>query len=402
MSQKIGLVVLGSETAPYGIVQELRTHGVHDDIIVVDIQRRLVSRSRWVQTWVKVYNTPEAHMEALQRLSAHYDRLVLYPTLDSHLEFLRAIYDEVKDFCFVPMNPDTVPHFLDKTAQYDLCERLGVPYPRSRYLRTVDDYDALRDGSFPVLVKPQEKTTGLLHPKLAESPDDLERHREEVVRHLAGGLAFLASEFVPGDGSNVYAYVAFRTTGGEILNDWIGKKLSQYPHEYGVAASASNQGPPVLRELGRKLVEGMDLHGIVEPEFKYDARDGQYKLMEVNLRSMGWVHVGHLSGVPLHYTQYLHALGRPVPRFEQDQTRRIHFIKLMAEVNNLFDRPGYWPTFRSVFRDADRRVLALWDLRDPVPFLFYIARLVAVLGGRVLARMGLRRRRPDVRGPETN
>ncbi len=392
MTAKIALVILGSETAPQGIVQELRAHGVCDDIVVLDTQHRLVARSRRIQEFVEVENTPEGHLQALRRLSARYDRLVLFPTLDAHLEFLRAIYDEVKDSCFVPMNPDTVPRLLDKTAQYDACRRLGVPYPETRYLRTVEDYDGLRDGPFPMLVKPQEKTTALLHPKLVESPQDLDGHRGEVAAHLASGLGFLASEFVPGDGSNVYAYVAFRTRQGEILNDWIGKKLSQYPHEYGVAASASNQGPPILRDLGRKLVEGMDLHGIVEPEFKYDARDGLYKLMEVNLRSMGWIHVGHLSGVPLHYTQYLHALGRPVPRFEQDQSRDIHFIKLMAEVSNLLDRPRYWPIFRSVFRDGDRRVLAHWDPRDPFPFLGYLARVGALLGRRVLARLGLLRR----------
>ena len=63
---------------------------------------------------------------------------------------------------------------------------------------------------------------------------------------------------------------------------------------------------------GRKLLNGMDIKGIAQPEFKYDFRDQKYKLMEINLRSMMWHRVGNLSGVNLQYSQYLDALGEKV------------------------------------------------------------------------------------------
>lgn len=50
---------------------------------------------------------------------------------------------------------------------------------------------------------------------------------------------------------------------------------------------------------------------ISEFEYKYDPRDGTYKFMGISLRSTAWNRVGHLSGVNLHRTQYLDALGLP-------------------------------------------------------------------------------------------
>jgi len=391
-------VVLGGATAGYGIVQELHAHGV-GPIVLVDAIARPSSRSRKLREFVRAPSTAEGLRDALRALHARYDYLVLFPTLDEHLEHLEACYDDLAPFCHLPFNRANLRVCLDKIHQYEACERLGVPYPRTRFLRKPEDLDGIGDLPCPLLLKPQEKTDSLIQPTLLERPEDLARHRATLAGRLRQGIQYLASEFVPGDGSNVHAYVGLRTADGRILNEWIGKKLSQYPNEFGVFASASNQCPEEVRALGRTLLDGMDLHGIAEPEFKYDARDGRFKLMEVNLRSMAWVHVGCLSGVPLHYCQFLHATGQEVPRYVQDHSRDVHLIQLRSELINLLHRDGYGPTFRSVFVDADRRVLTYFDLRDPVPFLLVLwatLKIVAAeLGGRWLGRGRTSRGRPE-------
>jgi hypothetical protein len=129
--------------------------------------------------------------------------------------------------------------------------------------------------------------------------------------------------------------------------------------------------------LGRRLIEGMDLYGICEPEFKYDERDGKFKLMEINLRSMGWVNVGYLSGVPLHYCLWLHATGQVVPKFEQDRERDIRFIELQNEISNLLYRKGYWRVFRSVFGACDRRVFT-YGPGDAGPFRHHLRNVAAL------------------------
>jgi predicted ATP-grasp superfamily ATP-dependent carboligase len=79
----------------------------------------------------------------------------------------------------------------------------------------------------------------------------------------------------------------------------------------------------------------MNIYGIAEPEFKYDHRDGKYKLTEINLRSMMWHRVGNLSGVNIQYSQYLDALGKTVPHQDQLKNKNIHFVYLRHEIINI-------------------------------------------------------------------
>ena len=48
---------------------------------------------------------------------------------------------------------------------------------------------------------------------------------------------------------------------------------------------------------------------MVEVEFKYDSRDGQYKLLDVNLRPWGWHTLGTACGLDFSYIHYKDILG---------------------------------------------------------------------------------------------
>lgn len=110
------------------------------------------------------------------------------------------------------------------------------------------------------------------------------------------------------------------------------------------------------------------MYGIVEPEFKYDYRDGQFKLMEVNLRSMMWHRVGNLSGVKLHKTQFDFATGKSVKLYEQERDKLIHFVLMQHEVANLIARPGYFKHFKNNIFSGSELGWAVFDKRDLIPF----------------------------------
>lgn len=367
------------------MVQELWENGVRE-IVLLDTVRQFGSYSRRLRAFRRIGRTSEALRDALLGLRDSYDRVIVFPTYDHQLVQLHAIREEVEGLCYLPFNAGNLVDSLDKIVQYETCERLGVPYPRSLYIRRIEDYDALRELPFPILLKPQHKTGSLMRPFELASPDEIDSRRELVAARLSEGLCFLASELVPGPGANVHAYVGFRTPDGRILGEWVGRKLSQHPNEYGVFASATNGAPEAVAVQGRTLVEGMDLQGIVEPEFKYDARDGLYKLTEINLRSMMWSRVGSLSGVPIHYIQYLYAAGEPVPSYRQRFSPSIHFVFLNNEVGNLVFRRGYARTFRHVMWGGQKRVLAVFDRGDLRPFLVSLARLAREIPRRFLER----------------
>jgi predicted ATP-grasp superfamily ATP-dependent carboligase len=52
-------------------------------------------------------------------------------------------------------------------------------------------------------------------------------------------------------------------------------------------------------------------HGVSQVEFKYDERDDQYKLLEINGRPWSWIKLPAFSGVNLPLIQYYDLTGDP-------------------------------------------------------------------------------------------
>ena len=371
MKKNSCVLIIGGYVNGYSIIRELYENN-DTDIVLFSTSREPGSYSNKIKKFVLIDPSPAALLKELQALSAEYAFIVPFPTDDLQLENLYAIRDQVSDFCFIPFNASNFPASLDKYTQYRSCDILGVPRPRTIEIRTAEDIGAVSEIAFPVLVKPttrlDEKIKIFRNLQLHDKQDLISR-TDSLKNFVHRGVSFIASEIIPGDGSNIYAYVGYRNRDGRILNEWTGKKLSQYPDDFGVFSSASNQAPVEILEQGRTLLNGMDLQGIAEPEFKYDCRDGKYKLMEINLRSMMWNHVGYLSGVHLHHTQYLDATGREVPVYRQEKTKDIHFVCLKHELSNLIARKGYAGIFYHNLFGGDETTVALFDSHDLQPFI---------------------------------
>lgn len=364
-------VVLGGFVNGYSIIRELRERGVKN-IFLLDSKRSLASYSNKIDGFSRIDDGPRSLQRELARLSERYQKLVIYPTSDLHLENLHEIYDDVSPFCFLPFNRENLMSVSDKTVQYEHCERLGVPYPRSVQVTTRPQLEVLAKLQYPLLLKPCKRvdlTTNTFRSLLLETPADLDRYRVLLEGIINQKIGLMASEIIPGDDTVIYAYVAYISGNGHILNEWIGKKLTQFPDRFGVFSSASNEAPEIVRELGRRLVEGMGLFGIVEPEFKYDYRDGQYKLMEINLRSMMWHRLGNRTGVNLQFTQWQDALGLPATAQTQEMEQRVHFVYGKHELLNVLLRHRYWKHFRHNLFGGDKCYFAVCNWRDPKPLL---------------------------------
>ena len=281
----------------------------------------------------------------------------------------------------------------NKFFQYQACENIGVPYPKTICAKNKIDLDSIDGLIFPLLIKPstrKDSTTDVFRTLYLEKIEDYLSAKNKLGGYIEKGIEFVISEFIPGDDTNIYAYTCFRSQGGKIINEWSGKKLTQYPDNYGVFCSASNQAPQEVFNQGRALVEEFNAFGIIEPEFKYDHRDGKYKLMETNFRSMMWHRTGSISGVKLHETQYNYATGRCINHYDQDVSDSIHFVLMLHEIPNLIARKGYLKYFKHNIFGGRRRVWAIFEWGDVKPFLFSLVLLFLMGGSACLRRFGLR------------
>ena len=345
-------------------------------IAVLDWESAPAFRSRKITAYGRFPSSGEGLLNVLRRLQKSYGYLVPFPTNDVALSLLFEIRSEIRDFCFLPFNERTLLPAMSKTVQYRKCEELGISIPRTIEIGTSADIDQLSDGR-RYLLKPAKRNEGLdeVFRNHILEPDALDELRPTLVRYLERGVEFLASDIVPGGDEFVYAYTGYRSKLGAITGGWVGRKLNQCPDDYGVMSSATAEFHSTVEEHGRALLEGLELHGICEPEFKLDPRDGKFRLMEINLRSMMWHRVGTLVGVNLQAHQMADALGIDPPNGVQDMQHSPHFISLAHELENLAGRPRYTRNFLRNLRGGDLREYALLDRQDPGPFVTSIPQL---------------------------
>lgn len=379
-------LVLGGYVNGYSIIRELKECGV-TNIWLLDYGKSLSRWSNQLSGVGCIEKSAASLLLQLNKLHGRYDHIVVFPTDDLQLKLLAEIYSDVAAFCSLPFSPDNLIESLDKSVQYDYCEKLGVPYPKTMRLQWPSDLPRLFELKFPLIIKPSKRddlTLPVFRNLYVESVEELNGRKDVLLDYVGKGVVFIASEFVPGDDTRIFAYTGYRSRRGEIINEWIGKKLTQFPDCYGVFSSASNEAPEEVRVQGRRLLEGMNLVGIAEPEFKFDERDGKYKLMEINLRSMMWHRTGNRSGVHIQYSQWLDMLGLPVPRQRQSMSPRVHFVYMKHELINLLSRKGYWRHFKHNVFGGDKVYFAVFDHRDPKPFIYDLLQFPRSLLGRWL------------------
>jgi predicted ATP-grasp superfamily ATP-dependent carboligase len=64
------------------------------------------------------------------------------------------------------------------------------------------------------------------------------------------------------------------------------ERLRQFPPLFGDGSFQGTVDAPEVAELGRRLVRAFDDRGFAGIEFKFDARDGTYRLIEFNPRTV--------------------------------------------------------------------------------------------------------------------
>jgi predicted ATP-grasp superfamily ATP-dependent carboligase len=374
-------LILGGYINGYSIVKELHENKVKN-IALFDYNKSITSRSNKINFFKKITRTANSLKNALLELKEKTDFIIIFPTDDLQLENLHFIYGEIKDFCFIPFNYNNIIDTLDKYVQYSFCEKYNIPYPKTQNIINEGDINKIRFMKFPVLIKPNKRNdinTDVFRSLFLETIHDYSKNFDKIKYYLDKQITFLVSEFIPGDDTSIYAYVGYRSQKGKILNEWIGKKLNQYPDNFGVFSSASNEAPDIIKEQGRKLLEEMNLKGICQPEFKFDKRDGKYKLMEINLRSMMWHGIGNLTGVNILHTQYLDALNKKVFKQQQNRDKIIHFVYLKHEVLNLISRKGYLKFFKQNVFSSNEVYFAAYSKNDIKPFLFDLMQLTKII-----------------------
>ena len=361
-------VVMGSYVNAYNIVRELSDNSV-ENIVLLDDQRKFTNFSKLIQNKYRFHGDCDSLLLEINKIKREYEFLVFFPTSDEHLILLESIYHQIEKFSYIPFNKSSIQQLLSKEKQYEICHELNLPYPEYKVLTSAKQIKHLENFSYPMLVKPT-KSIDAFRNQIFYSFKEVNEKYFVLSNLLDQDVDIICSQIISGDDSSIYAYTACVSSDGRIINYWTGRKLSQHPDNFGVFSSAVACDNVEVKRLAEAIISKMGVHGIVEPEFKYDAVSGKYFLMEVNLRSMMWHRVGALSGINLHYNQWQLSLNEDPKIDAQNFENPTILIYMKHEISNIFCRPGYLRKFIfSRLTSNEKWSFAVYNTVDPIPAL---------------------------------
>jgi D-aspartate ligase len=370
----VGALVVGGDHPGLGIARSLGRRGI--PVYVIDDRFCISSFSRYATRVIKVDDlldeakTVSAVMEIGERFNLR--DWVLFPTRDETVAAFSRNRDKLAKFFRVTTGEwESVEWAWDKKKTYELCTRLGIPCPKTFNVRGAEELPSLY-SNLPLAIKPAIKenffyATGAKAWR-ANSPQELDELYARAIRQIRPE-EILIQEIIPGSGQEQFSYCAF-VREGRPYNILTAQRARQHPREFGRASSyVETLEMPEIEELSERFVRAINLHGLVEIEFKRDPRDGNYKLLDVNARPWGFHSLGAACGVDFPYLSYADQLG--LHEAESRGEPGVGWLRLLTDIpTSLSDFAHGSLSIGDYLRSLRAtRVDAVFSWKDPLPFM---------------------------------
>ncbi len=307
---------------PLGIVRSLGRLGV--PVYVVDPDSRTpAAASRYCRGQFR-YDVdalgPEQAVAALRDVArAIGRRSILIPTTDDTACLVDAQAAALREDFLLPEPPPSLARELcSKEEMYHLARRCGVPTPSSVFPRRRDDVlDFLATSpSFPVMLKGidgirLQRRGGARMFRVRDEADLLARY-EALEDHASPNL--MIQEYIPGGEDSVWMFNGYFDAHSECLLGFTGKKLRQYPAYTGATSLGICLANATVEATTKAFMKAIGYRGILDIGYRYDARDGIYKVLDVNPRIGATFRLFVAeNGMDVARALYLDLTGQPVP-----------------------------------------------------------------------------------------
>jgi len=363
-----GAIVLGGHVQALGIVRILGRRGV--PVIVIDATARCIARrSKFCNAFYRIGNEMILEFLNSELCKAQYRGWVIFPTNDFHVRLLSLNRQDLNGTYIVSTdNKEVIDIFYNKVNTYRLASRIGIPIPLTFFPENIDALDNT-DIPFPSIVKPAvmfdfySKTGRKVF--LCRDRAELKVAYEKALQIIPAS-EIIVQEVIPGDGTNQFS-ACFLFIGGRSFVKLTACRLRQHPVDFGNAttyAEVSDLKEP--GDYGERILSAAGYNGLCEVEFKRDARDGTFKLLEVNPRTWKWHIIAEKSGTPFIPLWFDFLTGRPVePVTGYKHSSFCHAATdIPIRLALLFRGAAYWN------RKARPVQNAVWASDDPAPWVF--------------------------------
>lgn len=378
---------LSPQAADHGLVGLVRTFGR------LGIPLAAYHESRWSPAALSRFGhrrihwdfdeRPEALLAHLREIAATFDTPPVTVASDDFTStVLDDFRDELRGLFLFPEQPAGLPRRLyDKQGMYEICKEHGVPTPETAFPLTRSDVEELAaQWSFPIVIKGidsalLQRTRGV-RLEIVEDRAALLAAYDRL--ETPGASNLMLQEYIPGGAETVWMLDGYFDADSECLFAVTGQKIRQYPAYTGMTSLGVCVHNERVIETTKRLMKELGYRGVLDCGYRYDARDDEYKLLDVNPR-LGASHrlfVGE-GGLDVTLAMYLDLTGQPVPEDRARDGRKWLVENLDIASTRRYLRDGVLTkrAWARSFRGVEET--AWWALDDPLPFLGMAVRFVA-------------------------
>jgi D-aspartate ligase len=335
MTETTGALVIGGNLNGLSIARSLGRHDV-PVWVTTPPNIRLASCSRYTQRTLPWPNgDSETQVAYLLDLAERHklDQWVLFPTSDESAALLSKFHAALsRRFRVSTPTWDVLRWAYDKRLTYRLAAQEQVDYP-STFCPAIEADLETATCAFPAVLKPAvhasiNRFTADKAWPVTNRQELLARYRE--ARGLIPPDLILVQQLIPGGGESQFSYAALCCNGQPIAS-LTARRTRQYPIDFGYSSSfVETLDVPEIVAPSRRLLAAIQYTGIVEVEYKFDARDGRYKLLDINPRLWTWSPLGGRAGVDFPYLLWQMMVGRPV--LEQTGRTGVHWVRMSTDL----------------------------------------------------------------------
>ena len=302
---------------------------------------------------------------------------ILIPTTDRTARFVARWSAALRDsFVFPEQPPGLVDALASKQGMYGLAVRHGIPTPKCVFPTSrAQVVDFLARATFPIMLKGIDgqrlwERTGkkmFVEHSAAELLETYDRTEEP------GRPNLMLQEYIPGGDDTIWMFNGYFDAASECVVGFTGKKIRQCPVHTGSTSLGICLSNPDVEQTTHRFMRAIRYRGILDIGYRYDARDGLYKVLDVNPRvgATFRLFVG-VNGIDVVRALYMDLTGQQIVPSAAREGRKWVVEDLDVVSTYRYYREGSL-TIREWFKSLsgiDEAAFLTW--RDPLPFFFML------------------------------
>ena len=371
-------IILGMDITGLAIARSLGKH--HIPIIGVDSNEfKIGSLSKYCDRAIcpDPGKSESGFIDSLLKLGKTLPaRGVLFPTNDEFVLSIsknRSVLD--KYYVFSWPKGDIIETINDKLKFFLLAVEHGIVVPSTYHADNLDSLIHIsKQIQYPCIIKPR---FGYLFKKLKVKAVKCNKE-QELIKHfqriwsITGDI--IIQELVTGNEDQQFSLCSYLNEDSEPLAVFTSRKIRQRPIGFGLGTLVESCYVPEILESGINFLRELKYCGISEMEIKKDARDGNFKVIEVNTRPWNQIGLAIRCGINFPLIAYRNLLGSNLGKVNSFFKPNVKWVWFGSDFYTSFGKFGYVPSGELTFKQWLRSLkgekeyaIFAWD--DPKPFL---------------------------------